>query len=105
MGLTAKEGRTPRKGLLKQEGFRQQGSPSRRELLRERPVAQEKDPHNKREAETEERQERETGETFLLFGEIPKWPTGADCKSADYVFVGSNPALPTGLENDNILRK
>ena len=28
-------------------------------------------------------------------GEIPKWPTGADCNSADIVFVGSNPALPT----------
>ena len=31
----------------------------------------------------------------IAFGEIPKWPTGADCNSADFVFVGSNPALPT----------
>ena len=31
-------------------------------------------------------------------GEIPKWPTGADCNSADIVFVGSNPALPTTAE-------
>ena len=31
-------------------------------------------------------------------GEIPKWPTGADCNSADIVFVGSNPALPTFAE-------
>ncbi len=29
------------------------------------------------------------------FGEILKRPTRADCKSADYVFVGSNPTLPT----------
>lgn len=29
------------------------------------------------------------------FGEILKRPTRADCKSADYVFAGSNPALPT----------
>jgi hypothetical protein len=28
-------------------------------------------------------------------GEILKRPTRADCKSADYVFVGSNPTLPT----------
>ena len=28
-------------------------------------------------------------------GEIPKWPTGADCKSAGYAFAGSNPALST----------
>tara|TARA_R110001583_G_scaffold33902_2_gene114247 strand:+ start:20652 stop:20828 length:177 start_codon:yes stop_codon:yes gene_type:complete len=31
----------------------------------------------------------------LLIGEILKRPTRADCKSADYVFAGSNPALPT----------
>ncbi len=31
----------------------------------------------------------------LGFGEILKRPTRADCKSADYVFAGSNPALPT----------
>ncbi len=28
-------------------------------------------------------------------GEIPKRPTGADCKSAGKSFAGSNPALPT----------
>jgi hypothetical protein len=32
---------------------------------------------------------------FLIIGEILKRPTRADCKSADYVFAGSNPALPT----------
>lgn len=31
-------------------------------------------------------------------GKILKRPTRADCKSADYVFAGSNPALPTGLD-------
>ena len=30
-------------------------------------------------------------------GEILKWPTRADCKSADYVFRGSNPRLTTML--------
>ncbi len=29
------------------------------------------------------------------YGEILKWPTRADCKSADYVFEGSNPSLTT----------
>jgi hypothetical protein len=32
---------------------------------------------------------------FKSLGEILKRPTRADCKSADYVFAGSNPALPT----------
>lgn len=32
---------------------------------------------------------------FLLFGELLKWPTRADCKSADFVFRGSNPRLTT----------
>jgi hypothetical protein len=32
---------------------------------------------------------------ILLFGEILKRPTRADCKSAGYTFAGSNPALPT----------
>jgi hypothetical protein len=36
-----------------------------------------------------------------LEGEILKRPTRADCKSADYVFAGSNPALPT--ENNRII--
>jgi hypothetical protein len=33
--------------------------------------------------------------TIKKVGEILKRPTRADCKSADYVFAGSNPALPT----------
>ena len=33
--------------------------------------------------------------TSFCFGQVPKWPTGADCKSADLVFGGSNPSLPT----------
>ncbi len=32
-------------------------------------------------------------------GEILKRPTRADCKSADYVFAGSNPALPTKIKS------
>ena len=35
-------------------------------------------------------------------GEIPKWPTGADCNSADIVFVGSNPALPTSKKTPRV---
>ena len=31
---------------------------------------------------------------FLLFGEIPKWPKGTDCKSVGIAFEGSNPSLP-----------
>ena len=27
--------------------------------------------------------------------QIPKWPTGADCKSAGFAFGGSNPPLRT----------
>ena len=26
---------------------------------------------------------------------MPEWPKGADCKSAGYAFVGSNPTLGT----------
>ncbi len=33
----------------------------------------------------------------IITGEILKRPTRADCKSADYVFAGSNPALPTQI--------
>ena len=36
-------------------------------------------------------------------GEILKRPTRADCKSADYVFVGSNPTLPTPSKSQEIL--
>ena|GEM_PF-4434461 len=31
----------------------------------------------------------------LGFGRLPKWPTGADCKSAGYAFDGSNPSPTT----------
>lgn len=30
-------------------------------------------------------------------GSVPEWLMGADCKSADYVYAGSNPARPTTL--------
>jgi hypothetical protein len=29
-----------------------------------------------------------------VFGQIPKWPTGEDCKSSGFAFTGSNPVLP-----------
>ena len=29
---------------------------------------------------------------FHIFGWIPEWPKGADCKSVDFVFEGSNPS-------------
>ena len=29
------------------------------------------------------------------FGQVPKWPKGADCKSVAIGFQGSNPCLPT----------
>ena len=29
---------------------------------------------------------------FFRLGGLPKWPTGADCKSAGNAFAGSNPA-------------
>ena len=29
-----------------------------------------------------------------LIGQIPKWPTGEDCKSSGFAFTGSNPVLP-----------
>ena len=28
-------------------------------------------------------------------GEVPEWPKGADCKSAGYAYVGSNPTPST----------
>jgi hypothetical protein len=31
----------------------------------------------------------------LIWGEIPKWPNGADCKSAGSAYRGSSPLLPT----------
>ena len=35
--------------------------------------------------------------TFGTVGRLPKWPTGADCKSAGYAFDGSNPSPTTTL--------
>ena len=29
------------------------------------------------------------------FGQVPRWPKGADCKSVAIGFQGSNPCLPT----------
>ena len=33
------------------------------------------------------------------FGQVPKWPKGADCKSVAIGFQGSNPCLPTTAGN------
>ena len=30
-----------------------------------------------------------------MFGQVPKWTKGADCKSVAIGFQGSNPCLPT----------
>jgi hypothetical protein len=38
---------------------------------------------------------RSVKEIIERFGGIPKWPTGADCKSAGIAFVGSNPTPST----------
>ena len=32
--------------------------------------------------------------TSLVYGSVPEWLMGADCKSADFVYVGSNPTRP-----------
>ena len=34
-------------------------------------------------------------EDFTMFGQVPKWTKGADCKSVAIGFQGSNPCLPT----------
>ena len=31
----------------------------------------------------------------FIFGGVPEWPKGTDCKSAAYRFDGSNPSSPT----------
>ncbi len=31
----------------------------------------------------------------LIFGRVPEWPKGADCKSVAFRFGGSNPPAPT----------
>ena len=33
--------------------------------------------------------------TFARHGSVPEWPKGADCKSAGYAYVGSNPTRHT----------
>ena len=33
-----------------------------------------------------------------LYGRIPEWPKGADCKSVSYAFEGSNPSPPTSID-------
>ncbi len=37
----------------------------------------------------------ENGPSNITRGEVPKWPTGEDCKSSGSAFAGSNPALST----------
>ena len=32
--------------------------------------------------------------TLILYGWIPEWPKGTDCKSAGTAFEGSNPSPP-----------
>ena len=34
-----------------------------------------------------------------LYGRVPEWPKGADCKSVVYDFGGSNPPSPTSGES------
>ncbi len=34
------------------------------------------------------------GYTLKVFGEVPEWPKGTDCKSVGIAFGGSNPLLP-----------
>ena len=33
----------------------------------------------------------------ILFGEVPEWSKGTDCKSVGSAFEGSNPSLPIFL--------
>ena len=42
---------------------------------------------------------------FFRLGGLPKWPTGADCKSAGNAFAGSNPASTTKLLPHKTLHK
>ena len=32
--------------------------------------------------------------SYCIYGQIPEWPKGTDCKSAANCFGGSNPPLP-----------
>ena len=33
----------------------------------------------------------------IIYGRVPEWPKGADCKSVSYAFEGSNPSPPIVL--------
>ena len=33
--------------------------------------------------------------SYCIYGQIPEWPKGTDCKSAGTAYGGSNPPLPT----------
>lgn len=39
----------------------------------------------------------------VIQGSMPEWLMGADCKSAGYAYVGSNPTRPTTHSYDYIL--
>ena len=39
-----------------------------------------------------------------IFGRIPEWPKGADCKSVASCFGGLNPPSPTSMSVDNGLK-
>ena len=41
--------------------------------------------------------------TSSIFGGIPEWPKGADCKSVGTAFGGSNPPSPTKKQTSNSL--
>ena len=38
--------------------------------------------------------------SYCIYGQIPEWPKGTDCKSAANCFGGSNPPLPILLIED-----
>jgi hypothetical protein len=39
----------------------------------------------------------------MLYGGIPEWPKGADCKSVGTAFDGSNPSPSTNVISEYIL--
>jgi hypothetical protein len=46
---------------------------------------------------------RDVPPSRTLFGQIPKWPTGEDCKSSGFAFTGSNPVLPILFDHQRIV--
>ena len=36
--------------------------------------------------------------SYCIYGQIPEWPKGTDCKSAGNAFEGSNPSPPIVLD-------